>query len=220
MSSSKRLRLGIFLMGVIISGIVFEEIADDVFSDPVEGDFEARDFDDAIRAFFKSFKTPALTQIMIDLTALGSISVIGVLLGVFLTILGTYRDYRGIAYLLTVSLGAGVWPMLLKLYFQRPRPALELHLVPVSDLSFPSGHAFGSTAIYIALAFYAGKYALSWRQEIFFYCLGVVLFLLVGLSRIYLGVHYPTDVLAGIAGGAFWALLVSMIVILLRDRWV
>ncbi len=194
---------------MIFFAYVFAEMVDDVFFDPREGDFESEQFDRWISEFFFGFKSPHLTQVMIDLTALGSISLICVLLLVFTSILYSYRDFRGICYLLIVSLGAAIWPLVLKNIFQRPRPDIQYHLVNVSDLSFPSGHAFGATAVYIALSFYAVRYARSLRQEIFFYSLGTLIIFIVGISRIYLGVHYPTDVIAGVCGGAFWALLVS-----------
>lgn len=207
----KDFRMWLFISGAILSAIFFEEVADDVFSDPVEGDFESKHFDHAIYQFFVQFKSPKLTQVMIDFTALGSVSVNFVLLIVLISVLFTYRDRKGIAYLAIVAMGAAGWPLILKELFSRPRPDIVQHLVNVNDLSFPSGHSFGATSIYMGLAFFAAKYAVSWRHEIFFYCLGLMLIALVGISRIYLGVHYPTDVLAGISGGACWAFTVSAV---------
>jgi len=206
--TNRNLRLWLSILGMVISAFLFEEIVDDVFRDPMEGDFEAKHFDTAVQVWIAGLRSPAITQTMIDLTALGSVSVNFVLLFIFTSILFTYRDYKGLSFLVIVAAGAGAWPLILKNYFARPRPEIGFHLVNVSDLSFPSGHAFGATSIYIALALYAARYARTLRHEIFFYCLGFFLVILVGVSRVYLGVHYPTDVMAGVCGGIFWALFI------------
>jgi undecaprenyl-diphosphatase len=197
--------------GLLLSLIGFFEVSDDVFSDPLEGDYEVQTFDQTIAQFVRSIESPLLTQSMIDLTSLGSLSVIFVMSFVLSSVLYTYRDYKGLSYLFIVLAGAGLWPTLLKLYFKRERPPLTQHLVNVTDLSFPSGHAFGAAALYFALAYYSAQYTRNWYQEIFFYILGGTLIILVGVSRIYLGVHFPTDVLAGVSGGLVWVLLVSLI---------
>lgn len=155
---------------------------------------------------------------MTDLTALGSVSVVLTMFVVLASVLVSYRDYRGLVYLSVVLLGAGLWPTLLKTYYRRPRPVEIEHLVTVTDFSFPSGHAFGAASVYIALAFYAAKYAKSWHQELFFYILGGALITVVGTSRIYLGVHYPTDVIAGVAAGSAWGLGVSAAVEFFKRR--
>lgn len=214
----KYFRFWLFFVGMILSAFFFAEIVDDVFYDPREGDLEAQDFDRAIYQMISGFKSPAVTQMMIDLTALGSVSVNTVLLLILISVLFIYRDAKGISYILTIAAGAAFWPFILKPIFARPRPDVLQHLVNVSDLSFPSGHAFGATSIYLGLAFFSAKYAINWKHEIFFYCLGFLLITLVGVSRIYLGVHYPTDVLAGVCGGVFWASLVSAIYTLFTIR--
>lgn len=211
-------RFWIMLAGVIISLLGFAEIVDDVFSDPQEGDLESVQFDHDVRKIASGLRSPMLTQAMTDLTALGSVSVVFAFVFVLVSVLFSYKDYRGIAYLMVISAGAGIFPSLLKVYFDRERPDSLDHLVNVSDLSFPSGHAFGATAIYFGLAFYSGLYARTWRQEVFFYILGGLLISLVCLSRIYLGVHFPTDVIAGFFGGAVWALSASAVYVLLNQR--
>lgn len=216
--SRKWLRFWILIAGVFLALLVFEEVADDVFQDPREGDHEAQSFDQAIFRWSSQFRSPVLTQAMTDLTALGSVSVVLTLFLIFASVLFSYRDYKGLAYIATVLAGAGVWPTLLKTYYRRPRPEEIEHLVTVTDFSFPSGHAFGAASVYIALAFYAAKYAKSWRQELFFYLLGGALIAVVGITRIYLGVHYPTDVIAGMAGGAVWGLGVSAFIEAFRVR--
>lgn len=209
---SKWLRFWILVFGTLLALLVFAEVADDVFQGPREGDHEVQSFDQAIFSWSSQFRTPIVTQAMTDLTALGSVSVVITLFVILASVLASYRDFRGLSYITAVLAGAGVWPTLLKIYYRRPRPVELEHLVTVTDFSFPSGHAFGAAAVYIALAFYSAHYAKSWAQELFFYILGGALILLVGVTRIYLGVHYPTDVVAGIAAGSAWGFGVSAVV--------
>jgi undecaprenyl-diphosphatase len=203
----RRFRFWLMIAGIVVALLGFEEVADDVFYDPLEGDFEAREFDRSVSVLVSRFRTPALTQVMTDLTALGSISVVLTLFLVLTSVLATYRDFRGLSYLSIVLIGAGLWPLLLKSYFGRERPPQMDRLVEVASLSFPSGHSFGASAVYMGLAYYATQYTRSWAHEIFFYCLGAVLICVVGVSRVYLGAHFPTDVIAGLCGGIAWGLI-------------
>lgn len=187
-----------------LSLVCFEEVVDDVFYDPLEGDFESRVFDQSITTWIQTFRTPKLTQIMTDMTALGSVSVIATLSVILISVVCMLRDFKGLTWLTVVLSGSGILPLLLKPMFGRDRPEASGRLVNVTDLSFPSGHSFGAAGVYIALAYYAGRYASTASQSFFFYFLGAVLISFVGLSRIYLGVHYPTDVLGGLSAGAAW----------------
>ncbi len=205
--SHPRLRFWIMLVGVFLSLLGFEEIADDVFRDPLEGDTESEVLDRSISTMVAEFRDPRLTQVMTDMTALGSISVVVTLFLILASILTTFRDFRGLAYISIVLTGAGLWPHVLKSIFGRARPPEMDRLVEVASLSFPSGHSFGAASAYIGLAYYAARAMRNWRQEMFFYGLSGLLILIVGISRIYLGVHYATDVIAGLCGGTAWGLL-------------
>lgn len=207
----QRLRFWLMLAGVFLSVFAFAEVVDDVFDDPKEGDYESHYFDKSIAQFLSGFRTDPLNQVMTDITALGSVTVILMLALIFISVLASFRDWKGIAFISVVLAGGGLWPLFLKTYFSRVRPDQADWLVKVSDLSFPSGHSFGAAAAYIGLAYYASRYARSWSHELFFFLLGGVLAVLVGVSRIYLGVHFPTDVLAGLAGGVAWGLTSSAI---------
>ena len=106
------------------------------------------------------------------------------------------------------ALGGGlVLNFFLKSWFDRPRPDLVPHLAHVSSASFPSGHSLLSAVVYFTLAALLARMALDRRHKI--YIVGVAIFFsfLVGISRVYLGVHYPTDVLAGWTLGIVWAIL-------------
>ena len=203
------IRFWILIGLVIVALLCFEEVVDDVFHDPLEGDFEAQHFDRDLAQIAQGQRTVQRTQVMTDLTALGSVSVISTLFLIFVSLLLSFRDFRGIAFISIVLAGGGLWPTFLKPLFNRQRPPDLEWLGHVSDLSFPSGHSFGSAAAYLGFAYYASLYAKTWTHECFFYLLGILLAATVGVSRIYLGVHFPTDVLAGLAGGVAWSLFAA-----------
>jgi undecaprenyl-diphosphatase len=117
--------------------------------------------------------------------------------------------------LISVAGGAGL-SSLLKLGFERPRPDLVAHLVEVQTLSFPSGHAMVSAVIYLTLGALLAQVHGSIRLKIYILSVAVILTLLIGISRVYLGVHWPTDVLAGWAAGAAWAIMSWAVVIWLQ----
>lgn len=209
--SKKSIRLWTMLLLIVLSVVCFEEVVDDVFYDPAEGDIEAQIFDSKIINYLNQFRSPTLNQIMTDITALGSVSVLLSILIVVVGVLWSYRKYGGLAYLILVALGSGIFVHYLKLFFQRPRPELLEKLTHVASYSFPNGHSFAATAIYISLAYYAGINTSNPFREVLFYLMASLLIVLVAISRVFLGVHYPTDILAGVCGGAIWSLTVSLI---------
>ncbi len=99
----------------------------------------------------------------------------------------------------------------LKTAFERARPDLVPHLAEVSSLSFPSGHSMLSAVTYLTLGALLARTTADRRIKTYFLANAAVLVLIVGLTRIYLGVHFPTDVLAGWCAGIVWALLCSLI---------
>src|SRR5207302_4145258 len=109
--------------------------------------------------------------------------------------------------LLVATLGGFLISGLLKNHYERPRPAVVPHLSYVYSSSFPSGHSMLSAVIYLTLGSLLAR--LAERRRLKIYCVAVAMLLtfLVGVSRVYLGVHYPTDVLAGWAAGLAWAVL-------------
>jgi undecaprenyl-diphosphatase len=104
----------------------------------------------------------------------------------------------------------------LKRGFARPRPALVPHGVLVHTASFPSGHAMLSAVVYLTLGAVLARVQPQRRLKAYVLTVAVVLTMLVGLSRIYLGVHWPTDVLAGWVAGAAWALMVWCVAVWLQ----
>ncbi len=187
----------------------FFEVVDDVFEDPLEGETDSREFDDSITQFFAQFRSEAVTQVAVDLTALGSVSVLAVFAVLAYAAILARRDWVGLVHMSVALNGALVWPSVLKDVFARERPDELMHLVTVGDLSFPSGHSFGAAACYATFAFFCARYLERRRDEVLCYALAVGIVVTVGITRIYLGVHYPTDVLAGASAGGAWAFFVA-----------
>lgn len=162
-----------------------------------------RQADDPSRPIGPSWVETAL----LDVTALGGRTVLGL---VVLAVVGFFvlesRYHAAIVVFATAASG-DVVNTLLKNLFLRPRPDVVPHLRDVQSTSFPSGHAMESAIVYLTLG--AILMQLSERRVTKLYCMGVAIFLtvIVGVSRVYLGVHYPTDVVAGWMFGFLWASL-------------
>jgi undecaprenyl-diphosphatase len=143
-----------------------------------------------------------------DYTALGSV---GIVMLVTLAVIGfllLQGKTRAAVLVVIAVVGGMLLSTALKHGFARPRPALVPHSVDVYSASFPSGHAMVSAVVYLTLAALLARVQPQRRLKAYILTVAVMLTLLVGLSRIYLGVHWPTDVLAGWIAGAAWALVV------------
>lgn len=152
-----------------------------------------------------------LREAMIDITALGGTTILtltAVLAIAFMLLLGRYRHalFTGLA-----TGGGAILGGLLKAMFARPRPEVVPHLVEVHSLSFPSGHSLNSAIVYLTLAILLARELAHWRLRIYVVTVAATLVLLIGFSRVYLGVHFPSDVLAGWSLGAGWALAMGII---------
>lgn len=153
-----------------------------------------------------------------DITALGGIVV---LVGLSLAAAGYLlmrRAFRA-AILLAISvLGGWGVSMLLKNVFARPRPDLVPHHSEVYTASFPSGHSMMAAVTYLTLAVIVARVQPNLRIKAYLLALAVLIVVLVGVSRVYMGVHWPTDVLAGWTAGAAWALLCWALAYFLQTR--
>jgi undecaprenyl-diphosphatase len=158
-----------------------------------------------------------LEALMRDLTALGSTAVLTIFTAAMAGLLLITRHPRLSGLLvLAVTLGTTL-SNALKYMLARPRPDLVAHAVDVQTMSFPSGHAMLSAVTYLTIgALLARDQPMS--VKIYILCVAILVSMLVGISRIYLGVHYPTDVLAGWAIGCAWACLWWLIAIKIGER--
>jgi undecaprenyl-diphosphatase len=166
-------------------------------------------FDERVRAIVHSFASPAVTATMEALSTYGgptSLTIIGVVLAlVFL-----YRGWHRGALLVVVTMaGAGLLDVLLKQTFARTRPAAFFDYPLPASHSFPSGHAFFAASFFGGIAvLVTGRVARKSLRALVWVAAGVLIFL-IGLSRVYLGVHYPSDVLAGYAAATVWVAAVA-----------
>lgn len=153
-----------------------------------------------------------------DITSLGSMAVLTM---VSLVVIGylALHGRRGAGLLILVSVGGGMaLSSGLKVLFGRSRPDLVPHGMEVYTASFPSGHAMLSAVTYLTLGALLARVQPSRRAKIYPLVVAVILALLVGSSRVYLGVHWPTDVLAGWCVGAAWALLCWLVALFIQRR--
>ena len=157
----------------------------------------------------KAVGPPWLNGAMRDLTSLGSAPVLVLFVGAVAGSLLVRRQHHALVLLLVATLGGALLNASLKDVFERERPERAMRLTEVNSTSFPSGHAMDSAVIYLTLAALLARLVEPMALKLYFLGLAVLLTFLVGLSRVYLGVHYPSDVLAGWAAGLAWAVLCS-----------
>lgn len=153
-----------------------------------------------------------------DVTSLGGIAVLTVMIVLVLGFLLLERMYHA-ALLVLISTGGGLGlSTLLKSSFARERPDVVPHLTEVMTMSFPSGHSMLSSVVYLTLGALLARTVSRRRVKIYFIHAAFFLSFVIGVSRIYLGVHYPTDVLAGWSAGTAWALLCWLVAYWLQRR--
>lgn len=215
--------LPVLLAAVVLCGgaWVFVETADEVVEQ------EAESVDTRLMLALRSAADPSdplgpdwVEDMMRDFTALGSFGVLTLITLFVLGYLLFRRSYHA-AWLTLGAVGGGVLvSTLLKNVFDRPRPDLVPHEAIVHTASFPSGHSMMAAVTYLTLAALLAQ--LHSRRRIKAYLLFVALLLtvLVGVSRVYLGVHWPSDVLAGWTAGAAWAALAWLVAHALQRRGV
>jgi len=207
-------------VGAIAAGIWgFAEIADEV----AEG--ETHGFDRRVLLAMRDPGDPAdpwgprwLEEIGRDFTALGGM---GVLTGLTLAVclfLAMQRKHHAMILVLAAVGGGLLLSLLLKRGFDRPRPNLVPRLSYVYTASFPSGHSMMSAVTYLTLGALLARLQATRRLKVYLIVLPVLVTLAVGLSRVYLGVHWPTDVLAGWAAGSAWALVCWLMASWLQRR--
>jgi undecaprenyl-diphosphatase len=196
--------------------LVFAEFVDRVV------DVDTRAFDESVLLAFRDPNPsyplgPAWLQIVFrDITPLGGYAVV---ILISLAVIGylLMDGKRGAAFWVLASVGGGaVLSNVLKFAIERPRPDLVARLVEVNTSSFPSGHATLAAVTYLTLGALLSRVEARRRAKIYVLTVAVVLTFLIGVSRIYLGVHWPTDVLAGWCIGAAWAMLCWRIALALQ----
>lgn len=198
---------------------IFAELAESV----ADGDTHTVD-----EAILRAFRTPGdaadplgpvwLEVAMRDITALGSTTVLTLITAAVFGYLLIERKGGAALFVVIAVASGGALSYLLKLGFDRPRPDLVAHLVDVHTLSFPSGHAMGAAVTFLTLGALIVRTERDLRLKAYVLTVAVMLTLLIGVSRIYLGVHWPSDVLAGWCAGSAWALMCWLAALWLQRR--
>ncbi len=155
---------------------------------------------------------------MRDITALGGVTVLTLITVLVLALLVLQRQRASALFLAVAILGGQVLSHLMKSGFSRPRPDLVPHGVEVATASFPSGHSMMAAVTYLTLAVMLARTETRAHMRAFYILSAAILSILVGISRVYLGVHWPSDVLAGWSLGAAWALAVWLLARALARR--
>lgn len=157
-----------------------------------------------------------LREMMIDITALGGWAVLTLIVIFAAGYLLAIRKYTTAAFVIAASAGGAIFGGLLKAFFDRSRPDIVAHLVEVNSASFPSGHAMHSAIIYLTLGALLAGTQKDRGVKIYLIGAAILLTLAIGFSRVYLGVHWPSDVIAGWSIGAAWAIGCSLLALVLR----
>jgi undecaprenyl-diphosphatase len=193
------------LVAAIGSLIFFSWLSDEVLRG------ETRAFDDATRAAVHAWASPSLTVFMQIISFMGSTEFLfgATTVATFLMFRSKWKK-EAILFPITM-IGAGLLNTTLKLSFQRARPVPFFDLLAPRSYSFPSGHALASFCFYGVLAAMLATRIKNQKWRAVFWTSAVLIILLIGLSRIYLGVHYTTDVLAGYAAALIWVVVVNFV---------
>jgi undecaprenyl-diphosphatase len=195
------------------------ELADGV----LEGD--TQELDERIVRMLRSASDPAvpvgpawLAYAARDATALGGYTILTLCAAIAAGFCAVVGRRGTMVLVVAASVGGAALSALLKQVFERPRPDVVPHLMDAAFSSFPSGHAMAASAVYLSLAAIVAQLVPSHIGKAYVLGVAVALCVVVGATRVFLGVHYPSDVLAGWAGGLAWAALCGLVAHYLRYR--
>ncbi len=201
MDKPKKVKNGLLLLGALLIAVtalfVFGWLAEEM----LEGD--TQQFDTFVRTAVHHLATPSITRLMRVFSFLGSVAAVTAMCLVAVCVSLYFRHTRTAALLAITMLGVAALDVALKHAFHRPRPVAFFGPTP-SSYSFPSGHALGSLCFYGILAAILAGRARGRGAKFCVWITAVLLVEMIGLSRIYLGVHYPSDVIAGYCAATVW----------------
>jgi membrane-associated phospholipid phosphatase len=192
--------LGAGVAASAMAGDAFIDIAERVHSESPQ----LRAVDTAMHAWAHETRTDGSTTFFTLMTVIGTPVGLGVLVVLVCGALVAARRFRWAAYLAITTVIGGLLNLLLKAQFARARPDLAEALRGAHGYSFPSGHAMGSTIVFGALGYLAFRVLHRWRWRAFALAFCFTMMAAIAASRIYLGVHWISDVAAGMAAGLIW----------------
>jgi undecaprenyl-diphosphatase len=209
-SASRRRRLwwgaiGVVTLGLFASAvmlILLTEAHKEIIEPQTQG------IDLALLNQAHTLASPAVTTFMQAITMLGSAQALTIVVLVSAAILTLRRAWVEALGLIAASAGAGLLDAILKVWFHRQRPSVEWALARESTFSFPSGHAMLSLVVYGMILYLILRLSHLFLLDVAASLIALPLILGIGVSRVYLGVHYPSDILAGYLAGAIWLLAV------------
>jgi undecaprenyl-diphosphatase len=194
---------GIFLLSGAATAVLFtwafSEVAERVRAGSTQG------FDDAVMRWMAAHQTKALQTAMLEVTSLGTGTVVGMIVFIAGMFLWLNQHKHSAILLIAATLGGMVLDNLLKIGFNRPRPQVFQWGTYAVSSSFPSGHAMSSVIVYGTVAYLAARLQQNVASRILTLTFAAAMIVLICASRLYLGVHYPSDVLAGVIIGLAWA---------------
>jgi undecaprenyl-diphosphatase len=194
---------GIFLLSGAAVAIfltwVFSEVAEKVRAGSTQP------IDDAVLRWMAAHQSPGIQSAMLEITSLGTSAVVAMIVFIAGLFLWLNHHKHSAILLIAATLGGMVLDGLLKIGFNRPRPQIFQWGTQVVSSSFPSGHAMASTIVYGTVAYLAARLQQNVASRFLTMGLAALMIVLICSSRVYLGVHYPSDVLAGVIIGLAWA---------------
>jgi undecaprenyl-diphosphatase len=213
MDKPRSVKSAFLLMGALLIAAAALSFFGWLGEEMLEGD--TQQFDALVRTAVHRFATPGLTRLLQVFSFLGSVAAVTVMCLVAVCVSLYFRRARTAALLAITMLGVAVLDVALKRAFHRPRPVAFFGATP-SSYSFPSGHALGSFCFYGILAAILGAHTRGRGARLCVWMAAALLVGMIGLSRIYLGVHYPSDVIAGYCAATVW---VGAVGFLDRNLW-
>jgi undecaprenyl-diphosphatase len=196
-----------FILKATAAAVCLVLVLELTFSIAPEGAIQT--FDEGILRWVETLRSPFMNAMMVDITALGGLA-LTVVLGLLACALFLLSKDRAAAIHLFLTAGGG---FLISIYTKgliaRPRPSVIPQLIKASGFSYPSGHSITSSAVYLTMAILACRHFKSIRARVTLLALAAVMITLVSFSRLYLGVHYPSDTMSGALMGMTWALFMA-----------
>ncbi len=207
------------VLSVVLALFVFIKIVEEL------GRGELGDFDEWLLSLLRVPGQPHIPigpawvmEAAHDITALGGRAILVAVTLFGLGYLVLERKHGAAVFVMVAVGGGGLLSTIMKQLFARDRPDVVPHLVAVTSPSFPSGHSMLAAILYLTLGALLARFAARRRTKVYVLTVALLATFLVGSSRVYLGVHYPTDVLAGWCAGLVWALICWLVARYLQDR--